>query len=186
MFHPFFKAVLQRPDLLVQHLSNHIDLIKAEAATTGRSLAMKGVAALLAGLLLLLALGLTGVAVMLGFVHAFHAALVAVPGVAWAFALLSLVPAMRRSPAAQAQREVMSEIEADLAVLREVREEQDERERPSTASAGRIGAFASSAGGTGPLAGQDGDALGADGGARASSPAKTAASARGAAASSWS
>jgi len=129
MIHPVFHAILHRPDLLVQHLSNHVALIKAEAAATGRSLVMKGAAAVVAGLLLLLALGLTGVAVMLAFMAGFHSALVAVPAIAWGLMLISVGLALRPSAAKQARQEVMHEIEADLTLLRNVKGEQHERER---------------------------------------------------------
>jgi len=129
MIHPLFNAILHRPDLLVQHLSNHVAFIKAEAAATGRSLAMKAAAALLAGLLLLLALGLTGVAVMLAFMDGFHSALIAVPAIAWGLMLISIGLALRPSAATEARKEVMHEIEADLTLLRNVKGEQHERER---------------------------------------------------------
>ncbi|MBO9515880.1 MAG: phage holin family protein [Variovorax sp.] len=136
MIHPIFTAVLHRPDLLARHLSNHAALMKAELAATGRSLALKAIAALFAALLLLLALGLTGVAVMLAFAQGFHSALIAVPAIAWGLLLISVGLAMHRSTAAQAREEVMREIEADLQLLRHVKGETDERERERHAGIG--------------------------------------------------
>lgn len=62
MIHPIFKTALKRPDLVIHHLANYSELIRCEG------LLVQAGAAVLAFISLLVALSLTGVAVMLGVV----------------------------------------------------------------------------------------------------------------------
>jgi len=80
VIHPLFPVILRRPELLARHLLNHVDLLRAEFAEARRAVVLKAVAGLAAGMSLLLALGLSALAVMLSVVERFHWALVAVPG----------------------------------------------------------------------------------------------------------
>lgn len=122
MIHPIFMTVLRRPELVFTHLVNYAELVKGEIASLGTSLAIRAAGAATALIALLLALGLTGVAVMLGFVHgSFHWVLVAVPGVAWLLVLIGVVLALR-STVKEKVEDVKDEIEADLRALRLVKE----------------------------------------------------------------
>ena len=90
MLHPIYSTVLGHPELIADHVSNYTALIKEEAADASRGLVKRAVAGILAGVSALLALGLAGVAVMLGGMHqSFHWVLVIVPGVALLIALVS-------------------------------------------------------------------------------------------------
>ncbi len=90
MLHPIFSTVLGHPELIADHVVNYTALIKEETAQAGRGLVSRIVAGLLAAVSAVLALGLIGVAVMLGMVDgSFHWVLVAVPGVALMIALVA-------------------------------------------------------------------------------------------------
>jgi hypothetical protein len=122
MIHPIYMTALRRPDLVAAHLRNHVELVKAEVADAGRSVAYKAAGAIVALVALLLALGLTGIALMLGALHgSFHWMLVAVPGVAWLLTAIGVAVAMKSSVRDDVQ-DVKDEIEADLSALRTVKE----------------------------------------------------------------
>jgi hypothetical protein len=116
--HPIYGALLRRPDLLADHVSNYVTLAKEEATSLVRSVVVRSVAGLIAAMAFFLALGLTGVAVMLGAIHrAFVWALVIVPGIAWLIGVIGLLIAMRSSKVQVAQ-EVKPQVDADLTALR--------------------------------------------------------------------
>jgi hypothetical protein len=122
MIHPIYMTALRRPDLVAAHLRNHVDLVKKEFADASRSVAYKAAGAIVALVALLLAMGLTGIALMLGALHgSFHWVLVAVPGVAWLLTAIGVAVAMKSSVRDDVQ-DVKDEIEADLAALRTVKE----------------------------------------------------------------
>ena len=126
MIHPIFKTALKRPDLVIRHLANYSELIRCEAVDVGKGLVVQAGAAALALISLLLALGLTGVAVMLGLVYdRFHWALVAVPALAWLSALIGGVLA-RRSNLRQDIKDVQEEVELDVEGLRLAKAVNDE------------------------------------------------------------
>ena len=126
MIHPLFKATLKRPDLVMRHLANYADLVQCEASDIGKSLLRQAVAGVVATLSLLLALGLTGISVMLGVLNGrFHWALVAVPAVAWLVALTGALLA-RRSKFREDVKDVREEMELDLKVLALAKELNDE------------------------------------------------------------
>lgn len=117
MIHPIFGAALKHPDLLVEHLTNYFRLFKEEASDIAKSLAIRAAAGAVAAVALLLALGLTGVAIMLGAVEdTFHWALVVVPAVAWLTVVAGVVLALRPTLAPQVH-EVTSQFEADRQLL---------------------------------------------------------------------
>lgn len=122
MIHPIYMTALRRPDLVAAHLRNHVELVKKELGDAGRSIAYKVAGAIMALVALVLALGLTGTALMLGALHgSFHWALLAVPGVAWVLTIAGVIVAMKSSLRDDVQ-DVKDELEADLAVLRTVKE----------------------------------------------------------------
>ena len=81
MLHPLFSTVLQRPDLVVDHLSGYAGLARQEAGMAGSELLTRLVAWAAFGFLTVIFLILAGVALMLGFTqNAFQWVLVLVPG----------------------------------------------------------------------------------------------------------
>lgn len=96
MLHPIYSTVLGHPELIAGHIANYSALIKEEVAQASRGLIARVVAGVLAVVSVLLALGLAGVAVMLGSVNgSFHWALVIVPGVALLIAAVAAYVAMK-------------------------------------------------------------------------------------------
>ncbi|MEJ8852183.1 hypothetical protein [Variovorax rhizosphaerae] len=123
MIHPIFVTVLRRPELFFTHLANYAELVKSELAAFGSSLAMRAASAVVALVALMLALSLTGVAVMLGFLRdSLEWVLVIVPGVAWLLAVIGAVLAMRSSSVMKKVDDVKDELEADVRALRLVKE----------------------------------------------------------------
>ena len=122
MVHPIFVTALRHPDVIGRHLANYAGLVKGELSSAGTALAIKAAGAAVAVVAVLLALGLTGLAVMLGFLHgSFHWVLVAAPGVAWLLALTGGALAMR-SVTKEGVEDVKNELEADVRMLRLVKE----------------------------------------------------------------
>ena len=116
--HPIYGALLRRPDLLATHVSNYFALAKEELGSVAKGVAVRAAAGVIAGVAVLLALGLTGVAVMLGAIQdQFVWALVVVPGIAWAVGAIGLFLALRPTHVAVVQ-DLKTQVEADVAVLR--------------------------------------------------------------------
>jgi len=126
MIHPIFTVVLRRPELVFRHLANYGELFRSEISSLGSSLLTRAAGAVLAIVALLLALGLTGLAVMLGFLQgSYHWVLAAVPGTAWVLALVGLLLALR-STVKERVDDVKDEFEADVRTLRLLKEANDE------------------------------------------------------------
>src|SRR5688572_15074057 len=99
MLHPIFSTVLGHPGLIADHLANYAALVRQESAEAGRGLMARLIAGVLAVATAVLALGLIGVAVLLGVLHgSFHWVLVAVPAVAVVIAAICTWIATRPSP----------------------------------------------------------------------------------------
>ncbi|MFM9924618.1 phage holin family protein [Variovorax sp. H27-G14] len=119
MLHPIFSTVLGHPELVADHIANYAALIREETSQAGRGLVKRIVAGVLAAASAMLALGLIGVAVLLGVLHgSFHWVLVAVPGVAIVIAGLSAWYATRPSPT-HGFDDLRSQVNADLQALHE-------------------------------------------------------------------
>ncbi|HEX7863502.1 MAG TPA: hypothetical protein VF555_01060 [Variovorax sp.] len=119
MLHPIFSTVLGHPELVAEHLANYAALVRQESAQAGRGLVARLVAALLAAASATLALGLIGVAVLLGVMHgSFHWVLVAVPAVAVVIALICTWYATRPAPG-YGFDDLRSQLDADLQALRD-------------------------------------------------------------------
>lgn len=90
MLHPIYSTVLGHPELIADHLSNYAALLREEAGEASRGMLTRLIAGVLAVVSAMLALGLIGMAVMLGVLHgSFHWILVIVPGVAVVVAAVS-------------------------------------------------------------------------------------------------
>jgi len=119
MLHPIFSTVLGHPELVAEHLANYAALLRQESAQAGRGIAARIVAGVLAVASATLALGLIGVAVLLGVMHgSFHWVLVAVPAVAVVMALLCIWYATRPA-GSYSFDDLRSQLDADLQALRE-------------------------------------------------------------------
>ena len=117
---------MRRPELLVQHAANYLELLRAEMSAIGSSVARRVAGAVVAMVAVLLALGLSAIAVMLGVLHgAFHWVLVIVPATAWLLAVVGIVIAAR--PALKHEVEdVRHELQADMRMLRLVKDAENE------------------------------------------------------------
>lgn len=123
-FHPLFKVALREPELIVEHLLNHVDHVKAQGVEAIRAYARKLAGGAVALVALLIALNLTGVAVMLAAVqNHWQPALIWVPLTAWLVAVLGALIAWRAGTHSQVQ-DVKDEVRADaqmLALIKEAR-----------------------------------------------------------------
>ncbi len=96
MLHPLFSTIVKRPDLVMDHVSAYAELFQDEAMSIGVDLATRAASWVLAVLAGTVFLGLTGVALMLGFMqNQFHWSLVAVPGIALLLVIIAVVRAIK-------------------------------------------------------------------------------------------
>ena len=94
MLHPIFSTVIQRPDLVLGHLSAYGALVGQEAKTAGAQVARRALAWLLAVVCGSVFISMAGIALMLGFLHnQFHWVLVGVPCVALLATVIALIQA---------------------------------------------------------------------------------------------
>lgn len=118
MFHPIYTTALRHPALLADHLANYAALARDEAAQATNIVIRRLIAGVLAVISALMALVLTGVAVMLyGVNDRFDWLLVIVPGVAAVIAIIAGVLAARPSPL-HSFEELRTQFEADVIALR--------------------------------------------------------------------
>ncbi|AGU51343.1 hypothetical protein VAPA_1c42670 [Variovorax paradoxus B4] len=119
MLHPIFSTVLGHPELIADHAANYAALIRQEASEAGRGLVARIVAGVLAAASAMLALGLIGVAVLLGVLQgSFHWVLVVVPGVALVIAAICAWMAARPFPG-YGFDDLRAQVDADLRALHE-------------------------------------------------------------------
>ncbi|MDQ0589546.1 phage holin family protein [Variovorax paradoxus] len=119
MLHPIFSTVLGHPELIADHAANYAALVRQEASEAGRGIVARIVAGVLAAASAMLALGLIGVAVLMGVLHgSFHWVLVAVPGVALAVAGICAWMAARPFPG-YGFDDLRAQVDADLRALHE-------------------------------------------------------------------
>jgi uncharacterized BrkB/YihY/UPF0761 family membrane protein len=122
MLHPLFSTLIQRPDLLVEHLSAYGALFREETSSAGKSLLRRSVAWVLVGVLAMMFMLLTGIAVMLGVMqNQFQWVLVIVPGAVLMMTLIAYFIA--GAPAQQDNfTELKAQINSDLEVFIRVNE----------------------------------------------------------------
>ena len=110
MLHPLFSTFIQRPDLLVEHLSAYGALFRIETSSACSSLLKRCIAWVLVGVFALMFMLLTGVAVMLGVMqNQFQWVLVIVPGVVLMMTLIAYFIA-----GAPAQHDNFTELKAQI------------------------------------------------------------------------
>jgi uncharacterized membrane protein YqjE len=120
MLHPLFSTLIQRPDLVVDHLSAYAQLIQQESTSAGTALAGRLIAWVAAALSALVFLGLAGAAVMLGVLqNQFHWILVAVPGFALVATIISMVWALNPAKVEKFP-ELRAQLDNDARALRSV------------------------------------------------------------------
>lgn len=120
MLHPLFSAVLQRPDLVFDHLSAYAGLAHQEASKAASEMVNRVVAWVVAGVLALIFVIFLGMALMLGFSQgAFHWILVTVPG---ALLVLIVIAVFIAKKPLQTERfsELKSQLDKDVRTLRAV------------------------------------------------------------------
>lgn len=120
MLHPLFSTLIQRPDLLVEHVSAYSALLHEEASQAGTALVARYLAWVVAALCCAAFVLFAGISLMLGLLqNQFHWVLIAVPG----SALLMMVIAVARAkaPPAQAQfKGLKAQIDSDIQALKAV------------------------------------------------------------------
>ena len=120
MLQPLFSTLIQRPDLVVDHVSGYAQLFQQEATGVGMSLMRRAIAWIAAAVSALVFLGLAGAAVMLGVLqNQFHWVLVLVPGCA----LMATVAALywaKRPVESEKFPELRAQLDSDIRALRSV------------------------------------------------------------------
>ena len=120
MLHPLFSTLIQRPDLVADHVAAYAALISEEAGSIGNEVVSKIVAWALAALAVVIFLGLAGTALMLGFLqNQFHWVLVVVPGTVLLLGIIALVWA-RKPLKSERFPELKAQIDSDVRALRMV------------------------------------------------------------------
>ena len=118
MLHPIFSTVIQRPDLIAEHLSAYCEVLSEDAKAVRAQLVRRAISGSIAIIFGLVFVSMTGVAVMLGFVqNQFHWSLVVVPGIALLIAVVAAFRAMQ--PLAQGNfAEFKAQLKSDVSALR--------------------------------------------------------------------
>jgi hypothetical protein len=117
MIHPIFSVLINRPELVVDHVSGYAALMREEASSVGTELAKRAIAWGVTVLAFVVFLVLAGVGVMLGTLFEFHWVLVVLPGIALALAGAAWSVARQRLPE-QAFTELKAQLDADSQALR--------------------------------------------------------------------
>lgn len=118
MLHPIFSVLINKPELLIDHVAGYAALVQEEASSVGGEVAKRVIAWGVAVLAFVVFLVLAGVAAMFGAMHGeFHWVLVAAPGAALALSVLAWTVARQRLPA-KAFAELKAQLDADAQTLR--------------------------------------------------------------------
>lgn len=122
MLHPLFSTLVQRPDLVADHLSAYASLLAQETRSAGAEILVRVVAWVLALVCTSVFLVLVGVAVMLGVMQSrFHWVLIVVPAVSLLLALVAIAKARKPLPAHHFPL-TKEQIDSDARALRMVNE----------------------------------------------------------------
>lgn len=118
MLHPIYATLLQRPDLVADHLLAYTDLLQLQSKDLGKTLRARGLAWLIAIVGAALSLVFAGTALMLALLlDRFHPALVLLPAGCALLAWLAGLLARRRLPT-PAFEQIKAQWEQDLQALR--------------------------------------------------------------------
>jgi hypothetical protein len=120
MVHPIFSVLIAKPDLVMDHVAGYASLVRDEASTVGREVALRAVAWGVTLFSLLVFLILAGVAAMLAAIQdQFHWAFVLVPAFALALAAGGFLVARKPLPQ-KAFTELKAQLDADAEALRAI------------------------------------------------------------------
>ena len=120
MVHPIFSVLINRPELVVDHVAGYAALMREEASSVGLEVAKRAIAWGVAIMSFVVFLVLAGVAAMLAAIgDEFHWALVVVPGVSLAISGVAFGVARQRLPD-KAFSELKAQLDADAQALRAI------------------------------------------------------------------
>jgi multidrug efflux pump subunit AcrB len=120
MIHPIFSVLINRPELVMDHVAGYAALVQEEASSVGSEVAKRVIAWGVTVMALVVFLVLAGVAVMLGVMQGeFNWVLVVAPGIALLVAVLAWNIARQRLPA-KAFTELKAQLDADAEALRTI------------------------------------------------------------------
>jgi hypothetical protein len=120
MIHPIFSVLINRPELVMDHVAGYAALVQEEASSVGSEVVKRVIAWTVVVVGLLVFLVLAGVAVMLGAMQdQFHLSLVLVPAAPLAISFIAWTVARQRLPA-KAFTELKAQLDADAHALRAV------------------------------------------------------------------
>ena len=120
MLHPLFSTLIQRPDLVADHVTAYAALIGQEASAAGIEVLIKMAAWVMVVFSAVIFLGLAGTAIMMGVLHdQFHWVLVAVPGTVLLMGVAAFVVA-KKPFKSEHFPELKAQIESDTRALQMV------------------------------------------------------------------
>lgn len=118
MLHPLFSTVIQRPDLVAEHVSAYASLFNQEVKAIGSNFLARIVAWAMVVLGGFLFLSLAGIALMLGFMqNQFHWILVAIPGCVLLVTAAAFMKARKSLPQDHFP-ELKAQLDSDIHALR--------------------------------------------------------------------
>jgi hypothetical protein len=120
MVHPIFTVLIAKPELVMEHVAGYASLMRDEASSVGREVAVRAVAWGITLFSLLVFLILAGVAVMMAAVQEqFYWSFVFVPAIALALAVIGFLVARKPLPE-KAFGELKAQLDADAKALRAI------------------------------------------------------------------
>jgi hypothetical protein len=120
MIHPIFSVLINRPELVVDHVAGYAALLREETSSVGSEVTKRAIAWGVTVVCLLVFLALLGVAIMLGaMLERFHWTLLVVPGVPLVLAVAGFSVARKRLPD-KAFSELKAQLDADAQALRAI------------------------------------------------------------------
>jgi cytochrome bd-type quinol oxidase subunit 2 len=118
MLHPIFSVLVNRPELVIDHVAGYAALVQEEASSVSGEVTKRAIAWAAVAVGLLVFMVLAGVAVMLGVMQErFHWVLVIAPAVPLLLAVAAWTVARQRLPA-KAFTELKAQLDADAQTLR--------------------------------------------------------------------
>lgn len=118
MLHPIFSVLVNRPELVIDHVAGYAALVQEEASSVSGEVAKRAIAWAAVGVGVLVFLVLAGVAVMLGVMQdRFHWVLVVAPAIPLLLSGAAWTIARQRLPA-KAFTELKAQLDADAQTLR--------------------------------------------------------------------
>ena len=118
MLHPIFSVLVNRPELVMDHVAGYAALVQEEASSVSGEVAKRAIAWAVVVVGVLVFLILAGVAVMLGVMQdQFHWVLVIAPAIPLVMSGAAWTIARQRLPA-KAFTELKAQLDADAQTLR--------------------------------------------------------------------